>query len=97
MARYKHNLERLMMRVLLEKQGEGPLSLNEIVTEIRRLIPDALPGKSPSKSLYSTIYRREKRRKERGLTPAFISHKRDLVARYSVNPDFNPEEAGKKI
>lgn len=85
------------MQVLLEKQNEGPLSINEIVLAIRKNVPNARQGKTPNKSLYSTIYRREKRREKQGLPSAFISRKKDLVARYSINPKFNPEKAGGKI
>lgn len=39
-----------------------PMSLGEIIEEIKICSPTALTGKTPRNSLYSIIYRREKRR-----------------------------------
>lgn len=97
MAQSNDNLERLMVEVLLERSDHTPLSIHEIIDEIRRIAPQALLGKTPNKSLYSVIYRREKRRKKFGEPNAFLIFKRDMVSRYSINPEFDTRKAGGKI
>lgn len=86
-----------MVNVLLRIPNHSPPSINEIVEEIRKTAPQALPGKTPNKSLYSVIYRREKRRKSVGEPEAFIVFKKDMVSRYSINPEFDTKKAGGKI
>ncbi|KIP71442.1 hypothetical protein SN11_17060 [Vibrio harveyi] len=77
--------EELMIKVL--KETNEPLTLDEIVLEIRRISHKALSGKTPSKSLYSTIYRREKRRKELGIKPIFSISNRSRAVYYALNEE----------
>lgn len=91
------NLEWLTVEVLLETPNHSPLSIHEIVAEIKKIAPRALSGKTPNKSLYSVIYRREKRRREFEEPNAFITFKKDIILRYSINPNFDVRKAGRKI
>lgn len=45
------------------KRTKKPLTLLELVTEIRKTNPTILKGQTPTKTLYSAIYRAEKKRK----------------------------------
>lgn len=63
------NVELAMIDVLSDRRK--PLTLNEIVEEIRQRDPNILSGKTPVNSLYSIIYRREKRRVESNESPLF--------------------------
>lgn len=78
-SRNKSNVEGLMVEVL--KKKEMPMSLGEIVDEIRKLDPSSLTGKTPRNSLYSIIYRREKRRIDDGEKPIFrtIEERREVL------------------
>ena len=97
MVQPDQNLEWLMVEVLLKTPDHSPLSIHEIVAEIKKIAPQVLSGKTPSKSLYSVIYRREKRRREFAEPNAFITFRKDMVSRYSINPKFDVRKAGGKI
>gem|GEM_PF-2124793 len=88
------NSEQLMVDVLVAENQA--LTLDEIVTQILILNPNALTGKTPKKSLYSIIYRREKRRKEKGVSPLFKTNRRGGATYYSLNSKGH-ETIGKRI
>ena len=68
-SRSKSEVEDLMVYVL--KKKSSPMSLGEIVEEMKKLSPELLTGKTPKNSLYSILYRREKRRIDAGEKPVF--------------------------
>jgi|GEM_PF-5410271 len=45
------------------KRTKKPLTLLELVTEIRKTNPKILKGQTPTNTLYSAIYRAEKKEK----------------------------------
>lgn len=84
-SRQKSNLEELMVDVL--KKKKKPLTLYEVVEEIRKNDPEIFTGKTPTKSLYSTIYRREKARAQSGNPPFFLQDTTRRDTLYSLNPE----------
>ena len=65
--------------------NEKPMSLLEIVEQIKHLDSAVFNGKTPRNSLYSIIYKREKKREENGEKTLFkaIKIRRDVL--YSLN------------
>lgn len=81
--RNKSGIEELMVEIL--KNKNSPMSLGEIVDEIKTLSPTALAGKTPRNSLYSIIYRREKRRVDAGENPLFKTFEERREVLYLLN------------
>lgn len=81
----KNSLENLAIRVL--KRSKNPLTLHQMVDEIKKIDPSVLRGKSPSKSLYSVIYRKEKEREKEGIKNVFSIDKTRTDSVYSLNND----------
>lgn len=81
--RNKSNVENLMIKILENRRV--PMSLGEIVDEIKKIDASAFCGKTPRNSLYSIIYRREKRRIDSGEKPLFktIEERREVL--YDLN------------
>ena len=82
-SRSKSEVEDLMVCVL--KKKSSPMSLGEIVEEMKKLSPELLTGKTPKNSLYSILYRREKRRIDAGEKPVFKTTEERREVLYSLN------------
>ncbi len=82
-SRSKSEVEDLMVYVL--KKKSSPMSLGEIVEEMKKLSPELLTGKTPKNSLYSILYRREKRRIDAGEKPVFKTTEERREVLYSLN------------
>ena len=82
-SRSKSEDEDLMVYVL--KKKSSPMSLGEIVEEMKKLSPELLTGKTPKNSLYSILYRREKRRIDAGEKPVFKTTEERREVLYSLN------------
>ena len=82
-SRSKSEVEDLMVYVL--KKKSSPMSLGEIVEEMKKLSPELLIGKTPKNSLYSILYRREKRRIDAGEKPVFKTTEERREVLYSLN------------
>lgn len=82
-SRNKSDVEDLMVQILNRKKL--PMSLGEIIDEIKTLSPTLLTGKTPRNSLYSIIYRREKRRVDAGEKPLFKTTEERREILYSIN------------
>ena len=82
-SRSKSEVEDLMVYVL--KKKSSPMSLGEIVEEMKKLSPELLTGKTPKNSLYSNLYRREKRRIDAGEKPVFKTTEERREVLYSLN------------
>ena len=82
-SRSKSEVEDLMVYVL--KKKSSPMSLGEIVEEMKKLSPELHTGKTPKNSLYSILYRREKRRIDAGEKPVFKTTEERREVLYSLN------------
>ena len=82
-SRSKSEVEDLMVYVL--KKKSSPMSLGEIVEEMKKLSPELLTGKTPKNSLYSILYRRENRRIDAGEKPVFKTTEERREVLYSLN------------
>ena len=82
-SRSKSEVEDLMVYVL--KKKSSPMSLGEIVEEMKKLSPELRTGKTPKNSLYSILYRREKRRIDAGEKPVFKTTEERREVLYSLN------------
>ena len=82
-SRSKSEVEDLMVYVL--KKKSSPMSLGEIVEEMKKLSPELLTVKTPKNSLYSILYRREKRRIDAGEKPVFKTTEERREVLYSLN------------
>lgn len=75
--------ENLMLKILEHKKI--PMSLREIVDEIKKIDPSVFCGQTPRNSLYSIIYRRERSRIENGESPLFKTTQERRETLYILN------------